>query len=49
MVKREKHADITATHHFVSVGIETSGVFGVEAKNLLEVGHRVLEVSGKHR
>ena len=39
-LKREKYADISATHHFIPWGIETSGVFGVEEKELLlEVGH----------
>ena len=49
-LKREKYADISATHHFVPLGIETTGMFGVEAKELLlEVGRRVMEESGESR
>ena len=45
-MKREKYTDISATHHFVALGIETSGVFGMEAKELLlEVVHQVMEES----
>ena len=40
MLKRERYAGISATHHFVPVGIETLGMFGMEAvKLLLEAGH----------
>ena len=46
-LKREKYADISASHHLVPLGIGTLGVLGVEAKKLLrEVGHRVMEESG---
>ena len=49
-LKRQKFADISATHNFVPLEIETSGVFGVEAKELLlEVGHRLMEESREPR
>ena len=45
-MKRAKYADISATHHFLPLGIEPSGVFGVEAKELqLEFDDQVI-VSG---
>ena len=42
-----RYADISATRHFVPLGIETLGIFGVEEKELLlEIGHLVMEESG---
>ena len=40
--KRAKYADLQASHHFVPVAIETSGVFGQEALSFIrELGHRL--------
>ena len=33
--KRLKYADVLATHHFVPVMVETSGVFGQAAKSFI--------------
>ena len=34
--KRLKYAAVLATHHFVSVAVETSGVFGQGVKSFIE-------------
>ena len=40
--KRLKYAELEASHHFVPVAIETSGVCGPEALQFLhELGHRL--------
>ena len=42
MLKREKYAGISAIHYFVPVGIETSWVLGINAKQLLlDVGNLI--------
>ena len=46
-MKREKYANISATHHFLSVGIETWGVFGLEARaTVVSRSHRGGGVGG---
>ena len=44
---KSKYTDLLVTHHFVPIGIETSGVFGPEAYFLFkELGHRLKAHSG---
>ena len=46
--KRAKYAELAATHHFIPVAIETSGVFGKEAQAFLrELGRRIREETGE--
>ena len=46
--KKLKYADLLATHHFVPIGIETTGVFGPEAlSSFKELGHRLRARSGE--
>ena len=46
--KRTKYAELEASHHFVPVAIETTGVFGPEALQFLrELGHRLKSESGE--
>ena len=43
-----KYTELTATHHFVPVAIETTGVLGPEAHSfLLELGRRIGEETGE--
>ena len=42
--KSIKYADLQASHHFVPVGIETSGVFGQEALSFIRELGRHLQV-----
>ena len=46
--KQAKYAELTDTHHFVPVAIETLGVFGLEACSFLsELGWHVQEEIGE--
>ena len=46
--KRTKYTELEASHHFVPVAIETTGVFGPEALQFLrELGHRLKSESGE--
>ena len=46
--KKAKYADLLATHHFVSIGIETTDVFGPEALSISkELGRRLRARSGE--
>ena len=46
--KEVKYAELAATHHFVPVAVETTGVFGPEVRSFLsELGRRIREVSGE--
>ena len=49
-LKMGKYASIEAARHFVPTGIETTGVFGYEANDLLhELGVRLIsKSSGSH-
>ena len=48
--KRAKYAHLDASHHFVPVAVETSGVLGPEALQLLrDLGHRLREATGEQR
>ena len=48
--KRAKYAHLDASHHFVPVAVETSGVLGPEALQLLQdLGHRLREATGEQR
>ena len=45
--KKAKYADLLTTHHFVPIGIETTGVFGPEALSFVkELGRRLRACSG---
>ena len=49
-VKRAKYAHLDASHHFVPVAVETSGVLGPEAHCFLrELGHRISDATGEQR
>ena len=44
--KRRIYTDLEPTHHFVPIGIETLGVFGLEAKSFfVDLGHRLQETN----
>ena len=46
--KKAKYADLLTTHHFVPIGIETTGVFGPEALSFFkELGRRLRARSGE--
>ena len=46
--KKDKYAELAATHHFVPVAIETMGVFGKEAEAFfIELGRRIREETGE--
>ena len=46
--KKAKYADLQTTHHFVPIGIETTGVFGPEALSFFkELGRRLRAHSGE--
>ena len=46
--KKAKYADLLTTHHFVPIGIETTGVFGPEALSFFkELGHCLRARSGE--
>ena len=46
--KEAKYAELAATHHFVPVAVETTEVFGPEARSFLsELGQRIREESGE--
>ena len=46
--KRTKYAELTTTHHFVSLAVETTGVFGSEAQRFFrELGRRIRDESGE--
>ena len=48
--KRATCAHLDASHHFVLVAVETSGVLGPEALQLLwNLGHRLREATGEQR
>ena len=48
--KRTKYAHLDASHHFVPVAVETSGVLGPEALQLFQgLGHRLREATGEQR
>ena len=48
--KRTKYRHLDASHHFVLVAVEISGVLGSEALQLLrDLGHRLREAIGKQR
>ena len=48
--KMDKYKDITATHLFVPIGIETTGVLGSEARNFLhELAQRLKAETGEQR
>ena len=50
MRKRSKYEIIARTHHFVSVVVETCGVFGTEALDLfVEIARRVRKVTQEVR
>ena len=45
--KKAKYADLLTTHHFVPIGIETTGVFGPAALSFVkELGRRLRACSG---
>ena len=48
--KRSKYAHLDASHHFVPVAVETSGVLGPEAHHFLkDFGRRLREAAGEQR
>ena len=48
--KRAKYAHLDASHHFVPVAVETSGVLGPEALQLFrDLGHRLREATREQR
>ena len=48
--KRTKYTHLNASHHFVLVAVEISGVLDSEALQLLwDLGHRLREATGKQR
>ena len=47
-MKKAKYSELSTTHHFIPVAVETSGVLGPEARNFLqELGQRIRETSGE--
>src|SRR5260221_2724079 len=49
-LKRQKYRDLEASHHFVPIAIETSGVIGAEARTLLaDLGRRLAEATKEQR
>ena len=48
--KKAKYTDITNTHMFIPVAIETGGPWNVEATELIqEIGRRITLINGEHR
>ena len=49
-LKMVKYANLTPTHHFVPVGVETCGTFGPQALSLFrELGQRLKKATGEQR
>ena len=47
-MKKAKYSELSTTHHFIPVAVETSGVLGPEASNFLqEQGQRIRKDSGE--
>ena len=46
--KRAKYAELATTHHFIPLAVESSGVFGLEARMFFqELGRCIKDESGE--